>query len=112
MILQNYLDNKKNFLNASKSQYFPTPKEKEAEMQRKLTYNLTRPHEYPKVEPQEISSPSRSDKAHEHLKKTASTNGSSAALFKTIDKIKRMSNNRTSHGSSTSSQRSSSKSIR
>ena len=45
LILQNYILSKKNQLSSSKSQLFLAPKEKDKErqIQRKLTYNLVRP---------------------------------------------------------------------
>jgi hypothetical protein len=90
-IIHNYFQNKKNALNGSKSQFFQSPKEKVSQIQRKLTYNLVQPPEEG-FEP-ESNSPSKSEKVVERLKKTASSTGSSAAIMKTINKIKRMNSN-------------------
>lgn len=82
MLVQSLLQKKK-LLSSSKSQYF-VGKEKEGQLQRKLTYNLVRPEEGE-------SSPSKSEYHKEPLKMTASTTSSSAVVMRTIDKIKRMS---------------------
>ena len=42
MMVQRYLQGKRKFLSSSKSQYFGG-KEKEGQLQRKLTYNMVRP---------------------------------------------------------------------
>ena len=64
-------------------------------MQRKLTYNLVRQpdetgseHSFIKFQEQKDSSPCKSDKINDHLKKTSST--ASSAALKTIDRIKKM----------------------
>ena len=92
MLVQNYLLGKKNLLASSKSQYFAVPREKESQVQRKLTYNLVRPpdetnSEHSFMHGQE-SSPCKSDKINDHLKKTSSTASSSA--LKTFDRMKKM----------------------
>ena len=92
ILLQNYLQVKKNQLNSSKSQYFLPPKEKESQMQRKLTYNLVRPPEETNSEQsfvfiQEVS-PCKSDKVNDHLKKTSSS--TSSVALKTMDRMKKM----------------------
>ena len=61
-------------------------------MQRKLTYNLVRPPDETTSESSFVhvqeTSPTKSDKLNDHLKKTSST--TSSAALKTFDKMKKM----------------------